>query len=97
MTTAAQRTPTPFAGLLSWFYNPSRRRRTSPPRFGCGLPGGRRVRPARGASLQPTETRTHALLGGVANGWLILIAAVTVLVLRVHSRPRQRSRKPPRT
>ena len=50
-----------------------------------------------GASLQPTETRAHALLGGVAAGWLILIAAVTVLVLRVHGRPRQRSRKPPRT
>jgi hypothetical protein len=34
-----------------------------------------------GASLQPTESRSRALLGVAAIGWLILISAVTLVVL----------------
>jgi hypothetical protein len=47
-----------------------------------------------GASLQPTEIRSHALLEGAALGWLILVSAVTVVVLRVNTRPPQH---PPET
>jgi hypothetical protein len=48
-----------------------------------------------GASLQPSESRSHTLLGVAALGWLMLVSAVTLVVLRVNRRPAQEPRKTP--
>jgi hypothetical protein len=49
-----------------------------------------------GASLQPTETRSHTLLGGAVIGWLIMVCAVTVVILRVNTGRLSVRRKPRR-
>jgi hypothetical protein len=47
-----------------------------------------------GASLQPTETRSRALLWGAVIGWLIMVCAVTVVILRVDTGRLSVGRKP---
>ena len=47
-----------------------------------------------GASLQPTENRSRALLWGAVIGWLIMVCAVTVVILRVNTGRLSVGRKP---
>ena len=47
-----------------------------------------------GASLQPTENRSRALLWGAVIGWSIMVCAVTVVLLRVNTGRLSVSRKP---
>jgi hypothetical protein len=47
-----------------------------------------------GASLQPTENRSRALLWGAVIGWLIMVCAVTVVILRVDTGRLSVGRKP---
>ena len=47
-----------------------------------------------GASLQPTENRSRALLWGAVIGWLIMVCAVTVAILRVNTDRLSVGRKP---